>query len=52
MYGSDQAASLEEAGLKNLVNSVKKIPNVLGKDDKKIFKEELSVARKLRYWEK
>ena len=52
MYGSDQAASLEEAGLRNLVQSIKKIPIIIGSEDKKIFAEELPVARKLRYWEK
>lgn len=52
MYGSDQSASLEEPGLKNLVNSVRKIPIVIGTQDKKIFEEEVPVAKKLRYWEK
>ncbi len=52
MYGSDQAASLEKAGLRNLVESIKKIPIIIGSEDKKIFAEELPVARKLRYWEK
>ena len=52
MYGSDQAASLEEAGLRNLVQSIKKIPIIIGSEDKKIFAEELPVAKKLRYWEK
>lgn len=52
MYGSDQSASLEEPGLKNLVNSVRKIPIVIGNQDKKIFEEEVPVAKKLRYWEK
>ena len=52
MYGSDQSASLEEPGLRNLVNSIKKIPVVVGSCDKKIFDEEKSIAKKLRYWEK
>ena len=52
MYGSDQAASLEEAGLRNLIQSIKKIPIIIGSEDKKIFAEELPVAKKLRYWEK
>tara|TARA_B110000037_G_C17111146_1_gene501908 strand:+ start:1063 stop:1899 length:837 start_codon:yes stop_codon:yes gene_type:complete len=52
MYGSDQSASLEETGLKNLVDSVKKVPIVNGTSDKKIFDQEKSVASKLRYWEK
>ena len=52
MYGSDQSASLEEPGLRNLVNSIRKIPIVVGNSDKKIFDEEMAVAEKLRYWEK
>jgi sialic acid synthase SpsE len=52
MYGSDQSASLEHVGLLNLINSIKKIPLVIGSCEKKIFKEEMPIARKLRYWEK
>jgi len=51
MYGSDQSASLEEPGLKQLITSIKKIPTVIGSSDKKIFTEEVKVAKKLRYWE-
>ena len=52
MYGSDQAASLAEQGLRNLVNSVKKVSVVKGISDKQIFDQEISIAKKLRYWEK
>lgn len=52
MYGSDQSASLEYVGLSNLINSIKKIPLVIGSLEKKIFKEEIPSAKKLRYWEK
>ena len=52
MYGSDQAASLAEQGLRNLVNSVKKVSVVKGNSDKQIFDQEISIAKKLRYWEK
>ena len=53
MYGSDQSASLEEPGLKTLVNSIKKVPIVLGNIvEKKILDEEKPVANKLRYWKK
>ena len=51
MYGSDQSASLEEPGLKQLIAAVNKIPLVIGSTDKKIFNEEVKVAKKLRYWE-
>ena len=52
MYGSDQSASLEEPGLTQLISSINKIPVVVGSSDKKIYDEELKVAKKLRYWEK
>lgn len=52
MYGSDQSASLEEEGLNNLVSIIRKIPIVIGKEDKKLFNCEIDVAKKLRYWEK
>ena len=51
MYGSDQSASLEESGLRYLVNAVRKVSKVLGSEDKKIFDIELPIAKKLRYWE-
>ncbi len=51
VYGSDQSASLEETGLKNLVKMLRKIPIVYGKENKKILDIEVPVAKKLRYWE-
>ena len=51
MYGSDQSASLEEAGLSRLVNSIKKFPKILGKKKNGMVQGEESVAKKLRYWE-
>jgi N-acetylneuraminate synthase len=51
MYGSDQSASLEEPGLRNLVNSIRKVRECVGVSDKKIQIGEESVAKKLRYWE-
>jgi sialic acid synthase SpsE len=51
MYGSDQAASLEERGLKELLEILKKIPGTYGSADKTIFDLEKEVAKKLRYWE-
>ena len=50
-YGSDQAASLEENGLKQLVKIIRDIPIVYGFEDKKILDIEVPVAKKLRYWE-
>jgi len=52
MYGSDQAASLEENGLRELVNVIRKIPIVIGTKDKLLFDCEKEIAKKLRYWEK
>ena len=49
MYGSDQAASLEFSGMKNLMESTKKILISLGKPSLgKIIDEEIPIAKKLR----
>ena len=48
MYGSDQAASLEPQGWRNLIGSVRKIPLALGDGIKKILDEEIPIANKLR----
>ncbi len=48
MYGSDQAASVSPAGLKNLVGSVRKIQKAMGDGVKRIIDDELPVAAKLR----
>ncbi len=50
MYGSDQSASLEEAGLRDMVAMIRKIPVVLGDGEKRITAKEVGVADKLRYW--
>jgi N-acetylneuraminate synthase len=50
-YGSDQAASVEEAGLRQLVSVLKKMPLLLGTGIKDWAPGELEVAKKLRYWE-
>lgn len=51
MYGSDQSASLEEAGLRQLVTITRKLPQMLGNGHKSWAPGEGEVARKLRYWE-
>jgi len=48
MYGSDQAASLEPAGLKQLVGGVRKIEKALGDGRKVIIEDEKPIAKKLR----
>jgi len=51
MYGSDQAASLEASGLRQLVATLRKIPAMLGTGEKDWAPGEKAVAEKLRYWE-
>jgi N-acetylneuraminate synthase len=51
MYGSDQAASLEANGLRQLVSTLRKIPAMLGDGQKDWAPGERAVAEKLRYWE-
>ncbi len=48
MYGSDQAASIEPNGLRQLVGAVRKIEISLGDGIKRIIPEEQVVAKKLR----
>ena len=50
LFGTDQSASVEEKGLKELVNIIKKIPIVIGKPVKKFLDKEKLIAEKLRYW--
>lgn len=48
MYGSDQAASIELNALKNFVQSVRAIPNILGSGIKSLNELELKAREKLR----
>ena len=48
MYGSDQPASIEPAGLKQLIGAIRKIELALGNGIKNTIHEEASVARNLR----
>ena len=48
MYGSDQAASLEPNGWRNLIGAIRKIPHAMGDGVKKILDDELKIAKKLR----
>ena len=50
-YGSDQSASLEITGLRNLGETIRKVPIVLGDGKKVITDQEKVIAKKLRYWE-
>jgi len=51
MYGSDQAASLEEEGLRRLVRDARNVRSILGDGEKIVGPKEREVASKLRYWE-
>ena len=49
MYGSDQAASLELKGMKNLTNSIKKMKLAYGESKiGNIIDDELPISKKLR----
>jgi len=48
MYGSDQAASIETHALRNFVETVRKIPQLMGTGEKEITQAELAVRKKLR----
>jgi len=48
MYGSDQSASLEPAGLRSLVGAVRKIEKAMGDGVIRILDKEVSISKKLR----
>jgi N-acetylneuraminate synthase len=48
--GSDQAASLEPAGLRNLIGAIDQIPDMIGDGEKRYMPGEIETAKKLRYW--
>ena len=48
MYGSDQSASVEPSGLRNLVGAIRKIEAAMGDGIKKIIDAERPVAENLR----
>jgi len=48
MYGSDQAASIETHALRDFVESVRKVPALMGNGIKEITPAELGVRKKLR----
>ena len=48
MYGSDQSASVEPAGLRQLVGAVRKVANAMGDGIKRIIDDEKPVAENLR----
>ena len=48
MYGSDQSASIEPNGLRQLVGAVRKIEKALGDGEKRIIEAEIPILEKLR----
>ena len=48
MYGSDQSASVEPAGLRNLVGAVRNIEKAMGSGVKKLIDDEIPIAKNLR----
>jgi N-acetylneuraminate synthase len=47
-WGSDQAASLEMAGLFHMVRDIRQIPDLLGNGEKIVYPRELPIIEKLR----
>lgn len=48
MYGSDQSASIEPAGFRQLVGSVRKVEQAMGDGVKRVIEAEVPVANNLR----
>ena len=48
MYGSDQSASIEPAGFQQLVGGIRKIEVAMGDGIKRLIKDEVPIAEKLR----
>lgn len=48
MYGSDQAASIETAGMKKIVEYIRSIPTIMGTGEWTVFPSEEKIKQKLR----
>jgi N-acetylneuraminate synthase len=48
MYGSDQSASVEPAGFRQLVGAVRKIEKAMGDGIKRVIEDEIPIAKNLR----
>ena len=51
MWGTDQAASLSESGMKNLSNILNKSALVIGDGIKRLPKQEKEMLKKFKYWQ-
>ena len=50
MYGTDQASSLAEPGIRELTSLLTNFPVMFGNGKKKIAKEEKNLLKKFKYW--
>lgn len=50
LFGTDQSASLEESGLRQLSEILSRMPKVLGNGVKKMTNEEKKLVKKFKYW--
>ena len=50
MWGTDQAASLSETGMKNLSNILNKTVSIVGNGKKTITAQEKQLIKKFKYW--
>ena len=50
MWGTDQAASLEANGLKQLSSALARLSVIIGNPEKKFIESEKKAAKNLRYW--
>ena len=50
MWGTDQAASLEPAGLTKLIRDIKIVKKSLGDGIKKVYDSEKKIMKKLRVY--
>jgi len=48
MYGSDQSASIQPAGFRQLLGAIRKIEEAMGDGQKRVLDAEVSIAQKLR----
>ena len=51
MYGSDQAASIDESELQLMMQQIRSVPGILGNAMKTVSEKEKGIAKKLRYFE-
>ena len=51
MWGTDQASSLSEEGIRMLTGLINKTPSLIGKGKKIFSTDEKNISKKFRYWE-